>query len=109
MNRHDILDFWVMAQKKLLPEETCNYVPQIVAAASKRCGMRPHEGKFAKILKKLLRFGSRVDNFLKIYVIIVVIILYRRPRRQRMILVGSRIREQTFQNRFLTAVAEITA
>jgi membrane-bound lytic murein transglycosylase D len=33
MNRHDIQDFWVMAQKKLLPEETCNYVPQIVAAA----------------------------------------------------------------------------
>ena len=33
MNRHDIQDFWIMAQKKLLPEETCNYVPQIVAAA----------------------------------------------------------------------------
>ncbi len=33
MNRHDIQDFWVLAQKKLLPEETCNYVPQIVAAA----------------------------------------------------------------------------
>ena len=33
MNRNDIQDFWVMAQKKLLPEETCNYVPQIVAAA----------------------------------------------------------------------------
>jgi hypothetical protein len=33
MNRHDVQDFWVMAQKKLLPAETCNYVPQIVAAA----------------------------------------------------------------------------
>jgi membrane-bound lytic murein transglycosylase D len=33
MNRNDNQDFWVMAQKKLLPEETCNYVPQIVAAA----------------------------------------------------------------------------
>jgi membrane-bound lytic murein transglycosylase D len=33
MNRHDIQDFWVMAQKQLLPAETCNYVPQIVAAA----------------------------------------------------------------------------
>jgi membrane-bound lytic murein transglycosylase D len=33
MNRHDIQDFWVMAQKKLLPAETCNYVPQMVAAA----------------------------------------------------------------------------
>jgi membrane-bound lytic murein transglycosylase D len=33
MNRYDIQDFWIMAQKKLLPQETCNYVPQIVAAA----------------------------------------------------------------------------
>jgi len=31
--RYDVKDFWVMAQKRLLPEETCNYVPQIVAAA----------------------------------------------------------------------------
>jgi membrane-bound lytic murein transglycosylase D len=46
MNRHDIQDFWIMAQKKLLPEETCNYVPQIVAAAliakePKKYGMAP--------------------------------------------------------------------
>jgi membrane-bound lytic murein transglycosylase D len=33
INRHDVQDFWVMAQNKLLPQETCNYVPQIVAAA----------------------------------------------------------------------------
>jgi len=33
MNRHDVQDFWIMAQKKLLPQETCNYVPQVVAAA----------------------------------------------------------------------------
>ena len=33
MNRHDIQDFWTMAQKKLLPQETCNYVPQVIAAA----------------------------------------------------------------------------
>jgi hypothetical protein len=33
MNRHDIQDFWVMARNKLLPQETCNYVPQLVAAA----------------------------------------------------------------------------
>jgi membrane-bound lytic murein transglycosylase D len=33
MNRHDSQDFWFMAQKKLLPAETCKYVPQIVAAA----------------------------------------------------------------------------
>lgn len=33
VNRHDTWDFWTMAQKKLLPQETCNYVPQIIAAA----------------------------------------------------------------------------
>ena len=33
VNRHDTRDFWTMAQKKLLPQETCNYVPQIIAAA----------------------------------------------------------------------------
>ncbi len=26
-------DFWIMAQKSLLPRETCNYVPQFIAAA----------------------------------------------------------------------------
>lgn len=31
--RHDTRDFWTMARKKLLPQETCNYVPQLVAAA----------------------------------------------------------------------------
>jgi len=33
VNRHDTRDFWTMAQKKLLPQETCNYVPQLIAAA----------------------------------------------------------------------------
>ena len=33
MNRHDTRDFWSMAQKKQLPQETCNYVPQLIAAA----------------------------------------------------------------------------
>ena len=33
VNRHDTRDFWIMAQKKLLPQETCNYVPQLIAAA----------------------------------------------------------------------------
>jgi hypothetical protein len=32
VHRHDTRDFWTMAQKKLLPQETCNYVPQIIAA-----------------------------------------------------------------------------
>ncbi|OGP73106.1 MAG: hypothetical protein A2Y80_00765 [Deltaproteobacteria bacterium RBG_13_58_19] len=32
MDRHGTRDFWVMAQKKLLPQETCNYVPQLIAA-----------------------------------------------------------------------------
>lgn len=31
--RHDTRDFWTMARNKLLPQETCNYVPQLVAAA----------------------------------------------------------------------------
>jgi membrane-bound lytic murein transglycosylase D len=26
------MDFWTMAQKKLLPQETCNFVPQLIAA-----------------------------------------------------------------------------
>ena len=33
MNRYDVHDFWTMAQNKLLPQETCNYVPQVIAAA----------------------------------------------------------------------------
>jgi peptidoglycan lytic transglycosylase D len=33
VNRHDTRDFWIMARKKLLPQETCNYVPQLIAAA----------------------------------------------------------------------------
>lgn len=32
VNRHDTRDFWVMAQNHLLPQETCNYVPQLIAA-----------------------------------------------------------------------------
>lgn len=31
--RHDTRDFWTMAENKLLPQETCNYVPQLIAAA----------------------------------------------------------------------------
>lgn len=33
MNRHPTGSFWTMAAKGLLPAETCNYVPQIIAAA----------------------------------------------------------------------------
>jgi len=33
VNRHNTRDFWTMAQQKLLPQETCNYVPQLIAAA----------------------------------------------------------------------------
>jgi membrane-bound lytic murein transglycosylase D len=33
MMRHDTHDFWAMAQQKLLPLETCNYVPQLIAVA----------------------------------------------------------------------------
>ncbi|MDD3581698.1 MAG: lytic transglycosylase domain-containing protein [Desulfobacca sp.] len=32
INRHDTEDFWQMAQERLLPQETCNYVPQLIAA-----------------------------------------------------------------------------
>jgi membrane-bound lytic murein transglycosylase D len=32
VDRYATRDFWVMAQKKLLPQETCNYVPQLIAA-----------------------------------------------------------------------------
>jgi membrane-bound lytic murein transglycosylase D len=32
VNRHETQDFWVMAKNRLLPQETCNYVPQIIAA-----------------------------------------------------------------------------
>lgn len=33
INRYDTRNFWIMARKKLLPQETCNYVPQLIAAA----------------------------------------------------------------------------
>ena len=33
VNRYDTRDFWTMARQKMLPEETCNYVPQLIAAA----------------------------------------------------------------------------
>lgn len=33
VNRHDIRNFWTMAKNRLLPQETCNYVPQFIAAA----------------------------------------------------------------------------
>jgi len=32
VNRHGTRDFWIMAQSRLLPQETCNYVPQLIAA-----------------------------------------------------------------------------
>jgi hypothetical protein len=32
VDRYATRDFWVMAQKRLLPQETCNYVPQLIAA-----------------------------------------------------------------------------
>jgi len=32
VNRYATRDFWVMAQNHLLPQETCNYVPQLIAA-----------------------------------------------------------------------------
>ncbi|RLA88589.1 MAG: hypothetical protein DRG58_07590 [Deltaproteobacteria bacterium] len=32
INRNDTEDFWRMAQERLLPLETCNYVPQLIAA-----------------------------------------------------------------------------
>ncbi|MDI6854049.1 MAG: transglycosylase SLT domain-containing protein [Deltaproteobacteria bacterium] len=33
IRRHDTRDFWTMADRRLLPRETCNYVPQLIAAA----------------------------------------------------------------------------
>jgi membrane-bound lytic murein transglycosylase D len=33
INRYETRNFWTLAQKKLLPQETCNYVPQLIAAA----------------------------------------------------------------------------
>lgn len=33
VKRHDTRDFWDLAQKGVLPCETCNYVPQFIAAA----------------------------------------------------------------------------
>jgi len=32
VNRYDTKDFWVMSQNRLLPQETCNFVPQLIAA-----------------------------------------------------------------------------
>ena len=58
MNRHDIQDFWVMAQKKLLPEETCNYVPQIIAAAL--IAKDPEKYGMAQVRYQAPRAGERV-------------------------------------------------
>jgi hypothetical protein len=58
MNRHDIQDFWTMAQKKLLPQETCNYVPQIVAAAL--IAKDPKKYGFAPVTDQVPRGGERV-------------------------------------------------
>ncbi len=33
VNRYDTRDFWTMAREKMLPEETCNYVPHLIAVA----------------------------------------------------------------------------
>jgi len=33
VNRHDTRNFWDLAKKRVLPPETCNYVPQFIAAA----------------------------------------------------------------------------
>jgi len=33
LNRNNTHDFWELAQRRLLPQETCNYVPQLIAAA----------------------------------------------------------------------------
>jgi len=32
LNRHGTRDFWIMARSRWLPQETCNYVPQLIAA-----------------------------------------------------------------------------
>ena len=58
MNRHDIQDFWIMAQKKLLPAETCNYVPQIVAAAL--IAKEPEKYGMAQVRYQAPRAGDRV-------------------------------------------------
>lgn len=58
MNRHDIQDFWVMAQKRLLPAETCNYVPQIVAAAL--IAKDPEKYGMAPVRYQAPRAGDRV-------------------------------------------------
>jgi len=33
ISRYEVRNFWIMAQKKLLPAETCQYVPKLIAAA----------------------------------------------------------------------------
>ncbi len=32
VSRYGTRDFWIMARSRLLPQETCNYVPQLIAA-----------------------------------------------------------------------------
>ncbi|MFZ5453730.1 MAG: lytic transglycosylase domain-containing protein [Thermodesulfobacteriota bacterium] len=48
VSRHGTRDFWTMAQGRLLPQETCNYVPQLIAAtliakSPKKYGLVPQQ------------------------------------------------------------------
>jgi hypothetical protein len=63
MNRHDVQDFWIMAQNKLLPQETCNYVPQVVAAAliaknPEKYGLAPIKYQVSRAYEKVKVPGS---------------------------------------------------
>jgi membrane-bound lytic murein transglycosylase D len=63
MNRHDVQDFWIMAQNKLLPQETCNYVPQVVAATliaknPEKYGLAPVKYQVSRACEKVKVPGS---------------------------------------------------
>lgn len=52
VSRYGTRDFWAMAKGRLLPQETCNYVPQLIAAtliakSPKKYGLVPREPKKA--------------------------------------------------------------
>jgi membrane-bound lytic murein transglycosylase D len=68
VRRRDTRDFWTMAQQKWLPQETCNYVPQLIAAAliaknPARYGFSPAAPEPAAWARVRLKAGTDLNRF----------------------------------------------
>jgi len=68
MRRRDTRDFWIMARHKWLPQETCNYVPQLIAAAliaknPGKYGFTPAPPLPAPLAQVKVRAGTDLNRF----------------------------------------------